>query len=608
MRRWLLRGMLAVLLAGIGLPGAASAWWNEDWSLRKPVTVEAGAGGGAIATPIGRSPVLVRLHPGNFKFDAAKPDGSDLRVIAADDRTPLGFEIEKFDSLLGEAFLWVDLPDLAPGASTGFTLYYGNPKAPALPAGHAFDADTVLVYHFAEHGAPARDSSAFANNAQSVAPSIDGALIGPGLRLTGAAPLTLPGSPSLAWGEDQALTWSAWVKPAALAANAAIYRRSDGGNGLVIGLDQGAPYVEVTRAGQTARSAAAPAIAAQSWHHLAVVAQAGAVTLFLDGAAVGSVAAALPALTGPATLGGEPAATGFVGELDELEIAKVARPAGFLRLAALGQGPDGAKLVRLGPDEETSSWSGGYFAVILHSVTLDGWVVISILLLMSVASWAIMVDRARLLGRTERANQRFRAAFRAAAGDLTLLDGGTAAAARLAGGAEGAAALAASPLYRITCIAAEELKHRAGGGARPRPLSAEALAAIRAALDAGQVREIQRLNRMMVLLTLAISGGPFLGLLGTVVGVMITFAAIAASGDVNVNAIAPGIAAALVATVAGLFVAIPALFGYNWLISRIKDVSADLQVFVDELVTRTAEAYHHRADRHAEQVRPAVAE
>jgi biopolymer transport protein ExbB len=94
-----------------------------------------------------------------------------------------------------------------------------------------------------------------------------------------------------------------------------------------------------------------------------------------------------------------------------------------------------------------------------------------------------------------------------------------------------------------------------------------------------------------VLLTIAISGGPFLGLLGTVVGVMITFAAIAASGDVNINAIAPGIAAALVATVAGLAVAIPALFGYNYLGSRIRDISADMRVFVDEYLGRIAE--HH---------------
>ena len=68
-------------------------------------------------------------------------------------------------------------------------------------------------------------------------------------------------------------------------------------------------------------------------------------------------------------------------------------------------------------------------------------------------------------------------------------------------------------------------------------------------------------------------------------------AAIAAAGDVNVNAIAPGIAAALVATVAGLGVAIPALFGYNYLMTRIKDISADMHVFVDEFVTRMAENY-----------------
>ena len=76
---------------------------------------------------------------------------------------------------------------------------------------------------------------------------------------------------------------------------------------------------------------------------------------------------------------------------------------------------------------------------------------------------------------------------------------------------------------------------------------------------------------------------------------MITFASIAAAGDVNVNAIAPGIAAALVATVAGLGVAIPALFGYNWLVTRIKNSSTTMQVFVDELVTRIAEAYSERA-------------
>ena len=122
-------------------------------------------------------------------------------------------------------------------------------------------------------------------------------------------------------------------------------------------------------------------------------------------------------------------------------------------------------------------------------------------------------------------------------------------------------------------------------------IGAAAIEAIRATLDASQTRMGQSLGNQMVWLTISISGGPFLGLLGTVVGVMITFAAIAAAGEVNVNAIAPGTAAALVATTAGLAVAIPCLFGYNYLNTRIKGITTDMRVFVDELVARLAETY-----------------
>jgi len=152
-----------------------------------------------------------------------------------------------------------------------------------------------------------------------------------------------------------------------------------------------------------------------------------------------------------------------------------------------------------------------------------------------------------------------------------------------------------STVYRLYHHGVQEMTGRIGVGSKGvkgvTTLSPQAIAAIHAAMDATLVRMTQRMQSQMVLLTIAISGGPFLGLLGTVVGVMITFAAIAASGDVNVNAIAPGIAAALAATVAGLGVAIPALFGYNWLNTKIKEVNADMRVFVDEFVTRIAEHY-----------------
>jgi biopolymer transport protein ExbB len=291
--------------------------------------------------------------------------------------------------------------------------------------------------------------------------------------------------------------------------------------------------------------------------------------------------------------------SGFVGDIDELQIAKVARPVGSIKVAATGQGPEQAKLVSFSVDEETASWLSGYFAVILKSVTLDGWVVIGILMIMAAISWVVMIDRASYLSRQAKANARFMKSFREIAADLTMLDRGEADDISTLGGridAADAKMMQASSLYRIYHIGAAEIRHRfARNGMRAPVLSATSIAAIRAALDSGYVKETQRLSRLMVVLTIAISGGPFLGLLGTVVGVMITFAAIAASGDVNVNAIAPGIAAALVATVAGLAVAIPALFGYNYLISRIKDLTNDIQVFVDEFVTKMAEFYS--ADR-----------
>ena len=133
-------------------------------------------------------------------------------------------------------------------------------------------------------------------------------------------------------------------------------------------------------------------------------------------------------------------------------------------------------------------------------------------------------------------------------------------------------------------------RHMADGTIAP-----QSLAAIRSSMDGQMVREIAKLNNLMVFLTIAISGGPFVGLLGTVVGVMITFAAIAAAGDVNVNSIAPGISAALLATATGMFVAIPALFGYNYFQTRIKTVISEMAVFVDEVVTRIAEGEYARA-------------
>jgi biopolymer transport protein ExbB len=617
------------LLALLCATAPAQAWWNDEWQLRKKIAIDTSAAGGSISEAIGPTAVLLRLHAGNFRFEAAKDDGSDLRFVAGDDKTPLKHHFEKYDSLLGEALVWVNVPDLKPGARTEIWLYYANAKAVANadPKG-TYDSDTLLVYHFGERNTPPQDSSVWGNHAQSAGQVVDGALIGGGLRLDGTTPLTLPGSSSLAFTDGMALTWSAWINMAALQPRGVIYSRREGGNALLIGLENGVPFVEVTGASGTVRSSAGAAIGANTWHHLALVTDGAQTTLYLDGAPYASLAASVPPLGGAALIGGDstaasaapapalavpsapgpdtqaapdtaapPAAAasaGFAGDLDELQIAKVARPADFIKFAAISQGTDPSRLISYGPDEETSSWLSGYFAVILRSVTIDGWVVIGILMVMAVVSWFVMARKASYLSRQAKANVRFMKDFREIGGDLTELDRGDRDG-KPAGGTKVSAGerrmIRDSSLYRIYRIGAGEIRRRFGERTRGRVLSVQSLAAIRAALDAGYIIETQRLNRLMVILTIAISGGPFLGLLGTVVGVMITFAAIAASGDVNINAIAPGISAALVATVAGLGVAIPALFGYNYLITSIKNLTTDMQVFIDEFVARMAEAY-----------------
>jgi len=149
-----------------------------------------------------------------------------------------------------------------------------------------------------------------------------------------------------------------------------------------------------------------------------------------------------------------------------------------------------------------------------------------------------------------------------------------------------------SPLYEIYHIGSEEIRHRLiRDKDRTKGLSGRSIQAIRASLDAGLVHAQHKLTNGLVYLTISIAGGPYVGLLGTVVGVMITFAIIAKSGEVDVNSIAPGIASALLATVAGLVVAIPALFIYSYLNNRIKNTTAEIQVFIDEFIAKMAEFY-----------------
>ncbi len=568
----------------LALAATAQAAWSPDWAHRARITIDTAADGVPTQSGVDGFALLIRLHTGNFSFIDAKPDGSDLRFIASDDKTPLKFHIEKFDGLNELALVWVQLPKVAPGAKADFIwLYYGNPNgAAAGDAKASYDAAQALVYHFDEKDGPPKDSTANANNAvrSSAAPGAAG-LIGGDLTFDGKGELVLPASPSLRPAAG-GFTVSMWIKPADVNQKAVLYAQQAGQNAITLATNGDKL---VAQSGKDAVTASIP-LRAAAWQHVALVGSGTGLVLYLDGQEAGRLAGAVSGTEGEATVG-----TGYVGELDELEVASVARSADWIKLAAASQG-EAQKLVVYGQAEGGSDDGGpSYIKILLGALTPDGWAVVGILAVMLVISVAVMVSKVVLVNATRKANDRFKRQFQ------KLLDAiGTAPPDEQAKAerAQRERRFRKASLYRLYAAGVDELQHRfdayAKAGREP-ILSAQSINAIRATIDARYVRETQRLNAQMVLLTIAIAGGPFLGLLGTVVGVMITFAAIAAAGDVNVNAIAPGIAAALIATVAGLAVAIPSLFGYNYLASRIKDLSSDMQVFIDEFVTKIAENY-----------------
>ncbi|MBT9493342.1 MAG: DUF2341 domain-containing protein [Paucibacter sp.] len=561
---------MALALIASALPGTAQAWWNPDWSGRTRITLNTSAQGSETKEAASNVAVAVRLHSGNFDFTSAREDGSDLRVIAGDDKTPLKFSVERFDGLNELAVLWVQVPSVLPGSDKNqFYIYAGNPKAAPEPgdtvAAAGFDAATVAAFHFSDKEPAGADHQGGVKPAEPLTIEANG-LLAASAKLSGA-PIVYPLSDKAIVDGGNQLTVSLWVKLDDVT-RAGVLNWGD----LNLAIKAGKLVANVGNAGKT--ELAGGEIAAAKWTHLALRLGLGKATLFVGGVQVAQGDMATPALGSSLKVG-----DGAVGLLDELQVSSNLRSAEWLAVSAGAQGAES----RLVASQRETAESGdgeehvGHFAILVKNLTVDAWVVIIILGIMFVVAFWVTVAKAILVNRAAKDNLSFLRRFRDADKDLlTLAKTGT---------------HKYSPLFRLYEAGIAQLDKRKVGHVGGPVLSGPAMNAVKASVDADFVRENAHLNSNMVLLTIAIAGGPFLGLLGTVVGVMITFAAIAAAGDVNVNAIAPGIASALLATVAGLAVAIPALFAYNYLAAQIKNVSSDMQIFIDEFITRVAELH-----------------
>jgi biopolymer transport protein ExbB len=577
---------------------AKDAWWNKDWTLRQKITLDASAISGAA----GESTLLLRIADGTV-FTSAREDGGDLRLVAADGKTVLPHHIERYDPLLGEAFVWVKLPDVKSGADS-MHLYFGNANAPAPGSStEAYGKDMAAVFHFSETGSPPADATSNGNAAAAPATIAEGSIIGSGIRLLGNTSLAINNSPSLTWTAGSPATISLWIKPAALQPNAVILSRGEGNSAFKLLLDQGMPVIE----SGGARSANGSPIAAGAWNHLAVTFSGASAQIFVNGEPYGTAAAGLPASDAPLVLGAT--ANGLSGDIDELRLHNTALNPAAVKLAFINQsGTDAAMKMLSAAATEGGTVEGGshmlehvmLFGDIANNMMFDGWIAIGVCVIMIIVGWTVAIKKYAYLNKIEKGNKEFLRLWKNLSTDLTALDHADEKTIKSMGGSideDDQELMKDSPLYHIYHIGSDEIRHRLHKMSdKMEGLPGRSIQAIRASLDAGLVHENHRLTDGLVFLTISIAGGPYVGLLGTVVGVMITFAIIAKSGEVNVNSIAPGIASALLATVVGLVVAIPALFIYSYLNGRIKNVMSTMQVFIDEFVAKMAEFYRPKND------------
>src|SRR6266705_3297774 len=242
----------------------------------------------------------------------------------------------------------------------------------------------------------------------------------------------------------------------------------------------------------------------------------------------------------------------------------------------------------------------------IKNATTEGQITVIVLLLLSLFSWTIILSKFRQLLIARKAAKRFYDTYAATRDPLDIQ--------RRKEEFEGA------PAYQLYIRGADELVYHLKNNpvvvsGRPKPvvahvptgvenehtdilaknnvtkISVASFDAVRVTLEEAAGAQAMSLEKGMIVLSTAVAGGPFIGLLGTVWGVMSTFASIAENNSASLTTMAPGVAAALVATVTGLLVAIPAMFAYNFMVTTIRAITQELDGFATRYATQIEHVY-----------------
>jgi biopolymer transport protein ExbB/TolQ len=239
--------------------------------------------------------------------------------------------------------------------------------------------------------------------------------------------------------------------------------------------------------------------------------------------------------------------------------------------------------------------SGGLVFAFDHA-TIAGKLILLFLAIGSIFSWSIMLTKLRVIRYARKQNTRFLAAFRQDRQPLRLFEKN----ARFVG----------SPVFNVYHAGCEEMAFQLLGSPevdetfRARlgiadKISPAQMGAVNAAMERAVGETALQLESQMILLATAVSGSPFLGLLGTVWGVMDAFTGVAVAGSPNLTAMAPGVSGALITTVTALCVAIPAMFGYNFLVTSIRAAIVEMDNFAAELGSEFEHKYVDHGTREA---------
>jgi biopolymer transport protein TolQ len=239
----------------------------------------------------------------------------------------------------------------------------------------------------------------------------------------------------------------------------------------------------------------------------------------------------------------------------------------------------------------------------IRKATPEGKMTMSALLVLSLFSWTIIITKSRQLMIARKWSKRFFDAYNETRDPLDIkrkdesFEGAPAFQLYIRGADEVQYHLKNNPVKveaRSLSFSNSDLGH---GNTdiiarnQTTKISAASFEAVKLVLEESAASEAMGLEKGMIVLSTAVAGGPFIGLLGTVWGVMETFAGIASAGSASLTAMAPGVAGALICTVIGLLVAIPAMFSYNFMVTTIRAITQELDGFASRYANQIEHKY-----------------